>query len=123
MTNPVKGEVYFECDGKNYRFKLGVNAQVLIEKKTGMSMTKFLKADRLEDLGTEGVRLIFWAGLTRAHPDLTEEAVGDLIDDLGQDRVIKIFEEAFELAKVKADQSSNGARPPVPATQQTGTSS
>ena len=112
MSNPVKGEVSYEVNGKNYTFKLGTNAQVMIEKRTGMSMAKYLKQDRLEDLGTEGVRLIFWAGLLRNHPELTEDMAGDLIDDIGPDRVAELFMEAFDSARVKESGAApNGSRP------------
>lgn len=121
-THKVKGEVTFECEGKNYRFKLGTNAQVIIEKKAGMPLSKFLKADRLDEIGAEGIRMIFWAGLTRQHPELTEDEVGDILDELGADRIKDIFEEAFEAAMVK---NAGGVRedPPAPAKGQTGTNS
>ena len=124
MTNPVKGEVRFEAGGKAYVFKLGTNAQVLLEKKTGMSMSKYLKADRLEELGASDVRMIFWAGLTRSHPELTEEIVGDLIDEIGPDRVAGIFTEAFDSAKTKTENGADGeVRPPKPAKARIGMNS
>jgi hypothetical protein len=124
MTNPVKGEVSFESGGKTYYFKLGTNAQVLLEKKTGMPMSKYLKQDRIEDMGAADIRLIFWAGLTRNHPDLTEDMVGDLIDDVGADRIGEIFVEAFESAKVKKDNGADeGALPPKPVKARIGMNS
>ncbi len=107
-THTVKGEVNFESGGKTYTFKLGTNAQVLLESRTGMSMAKYLKADRIEELGSKDIRLIFWAGLTRNHPDLTEENVGDLIDDIGVDQVSEIFLKAFESAKPKTENGAAG---------------
>ena len=95
MSNPVKGEVHFEAQGKMFTFKLGTNAQVIIENKTGMPMSKFLKKERLDDLGATDVRMIFWAGLFRQH-QLSEDEVGDLIDELTPERVAAIFMEAFE---------------------------
>jgi hypothetical protein len=126
MTNPVKGEVHFEARGQSWTFKLGTNAQVLIETKTGMTMVKFVK-DRFEDLGAADVRLIFWAGLYRQH-QLTEDDVGDMIDEMGPDAVAKIFVDAFESAKVKTDAAKdNGAaalpRPTKPAKAQIGMNS
>src|SRR5262245_54721465 len=102
MTNPVKGEVTFESGGKSYTFKLGVNAQVMLEQRVKMPLSKFLKEDKLEDLGISDLRLIFWAGLHRQH-QLSEEEAGDIIDDIGPERVAEIFLEAFETAKVKEE--------------------
>lgn len=108
MTNIVRGEVHFESGDKTYTFKLGTNAQVMIESKTKMPMSKFLNKDRLDQMGSGDIRLIFWAGLYRQHPDLTEEMVGDMIDDLGVDRVAEIFVEAFEASKAKTENGAAG---------------
>jgi hypothetical protein len=108
MTNPLKGEVYFEARGETFTFKLGTNAQALIEAKTKLSWGKFIKA-KFEDLGAADARLIFWAGLFRQH-QMTEEDVGDLMDELGQTRVAEIFLEAFEAAMAKANGATD-ARP------------
>jgi hypothetical protein len=97
MSNPVKGEVYFEARGQTFTFKLGTNAQALIEHKTGQTWGKFIK-ERFEDLGAGDARLIFWAGLFRQH-QMTEDEVGDLMDEVGPSEVAKIFLEAFTAAK------------------------
>lgn len=120
MTNPVKGEVTFESGGKTYTFKLGTNAQVMLEKKVGMPLSKFLKQDRIEELGTEDIRSIFWAGLFRKH-QLGEDEVGDIIDDIGPEKVGEIFLEAFESARVKNGEVVEN--PQKPARARTGTNS
>lgn len=122
MTNKIKGEVTFESGGQTYTFMLGTNAQVMLEKKIGLPMTKFLKKERLEEMSTEEVRAIFWAGLFRHHK-LTEEAVGDLIDDVGFERLMKIFVDAVDSAKVKANGSDGEARPTKTAELPIGTTS
>lgn len=122
MTNPVKGEVTFESGGETYTFKLGTNAQVMLEQKIKMPLSKFLNQDRIEDLGISDLRMIFWAGLFRKH-QLTEEAVGDIIDDIGPERVSEIFLEAFDSAKVKSNGADGEVRPTTTAKQPTGTSS
>lgn len=106
MTNPVKGEVTFEARGQTYTFKLGTNAQIMIEAKCGTTMTQFIK-DKFNDLGASEVRLIFWAGLYRQHK-MTEEDVGDLIDEIGATRVAAIFLEAVEYAAAINNTSGNG---------------
>lgn len=123
MTNAVKGEVHFESGGKTYTFKLGTNAQVMLEKRVGMSLSKFLKADRLEEMGASDIRAIFWAGLFRKH-ELSEDDVGDLIDDIGPERVAAIFLEAFESAKPQKENGANGEpRPQKPMKAQIGMNS
>src|SRR5262245_59982167 len=126
MTNPVKGEVVFESGGKSYTFKLGVNAQVMLEQKVKMPLSKFLKEDKIQDLGITDLRMIFWAGLYRQH-QLTEEDVGDMIDDIGPERVAEIFIEAFESAKAKTENGAAGAvttsPPQKSATERTGMNS
>src|SRR5262245_7790920 len=114
MTNPVKGEVTFECGDKTYTFKLGTNAQVMLEQKVKMPLSKFLKEDKLADLGIADLRLIFWAGLFRQH-QLTEEAAGDIIDEIGPERVAEIFLQAFESAKVKTTNGAADENPPMSA--------
>ena len=97
MTNPTKGEVTFDARGQTYTFKLGTNAQIMIENKTGMSITKFFAGRSDNNFSASDVRTIFHAGLFRDHK-LTEEDVGDLIDDIGAERVAQIFVEAAAAA-------------------------
>lgn len=105
MSNPVKGEITFEARGQTFTYKLGTNAQVMIENKTGMSISKFF-AERGENFSANDVRTIFHAGLFRQH-QLTEDEVGDLIDELGAERVATIFVEAAQSAFAK--RPTNGA--------------
>ena len=123
MTNSVKGEVIFEAQGQSWTFKLGTNAQVLLESKVGMPMSKFLQAEKLSELGATDIRLIFWAGLFRQH-QLTEDAAGDLIDELGIERVGEIFKEAVEAATARNDNGAAGdQRPSKPAKARIGMNS
>ena len=43
MANAVKGEVSFDCNGVTYIFKLGTNAQALIEERLKISMGAWFK--------------------------------------------------------------------------------
>lgn len=125
MTNPLKGEVTFESGDKTYTFKLGTNAQVMIENKVGKTLAKFF-SDNSEQMGPSQIRLIFHAGLFRNHK-MTEEEVGDLIDEIGMERVSEIFTEAAVAAfpKVAEQMMANGkdgspTLPPKSAGQPTG---
>jgi len=101
MANSIKGEVEFECGGQTYTFKLGTNAQVLLESRIKMSLGKWIQ-EKSDNLGAADIRLIMWAGLHRQHK-LSEDDVGDLIDELGIDRAAEIFLQAFTLASAKSD--------------------
>ena len=109
MTNSVKGEIQFESGGKTYTFKLGMNAQAVIEERTGMTMAKFFKEDRLEDLGAREVRLIFWAALHRQHPEMTEETAGDIIDEIGADEVAELLVRGVKAASGQDVQKNKSA--------------
>lgn len=99
MTNQIKGEVSFETGGKTYVFKLGTNAQALIEDRVDMSMGQWI-TEKAENLAAKDIRLIMWAGLFRNH-QLSETEVGDLIDEIGIERAGKIFNEAVAAATAK----------------------
>ena len=124
MTNPVKGEVRFkDSNDKEYVFKLGTNAQAMIEQKSGLPISKMFAKDRLENMGAAEVRMIFWAGLFRQHK-LSEDDVGDLIDDIGAEKVAEIFMEAVKLAAVKDEKEGENTSDPQKAVEeQTGRSS
>lgn len=116
MTNPLKGEVTFEARGQTFTFKLGTNAQVMLETKTGMSMPQFFK-DREDKFSIHDIRMIFHAGLYRQHK-MTEDDVGDLIDEIGQERVAEIFTEAAAAAFPQSNPIGPAANPrPIKATK------
>lgn len=111
MANPLKGEVGFDVGGKEYVFKLGTYAQVLLERRTKQPANKFF-ARKPDEWGVDDMLSVFYAGLNRQHK-LTEEQVADLMDELGPERIAAILQEAVDLAKPK--ESGNAAAPPVPA--------
>lgn len=117
MTNPVKGEVSFEVDGKPYIFKFGTNAQVIVEEHTKMTMLQYMRGMGKGDIfGAKDLRLIFFAGLSAKH-QLSETECGDLIDKLGPERCGDIFMQAMGLAAPKG----NGvADPTLPGNSQAG---
>jgi hypothetical protein len=122
MTNPVKGEVTFEARGQTFTYKLGTNAQIMIETKVGMSIAQFF-AERSETFSAADVRTIFHAGLYRQHK-MTEEDVGDLIDELGAERVAQIFVEAAAAAfSKKTNGAADDPRPTKATKERTGMNS
>lgn len=99
MPNPHQGEVAFEADGKSYVFKLGTYALAVLERRTKMPASKFF-ARRDEDWGADDLLQVFYAGLYRKH-QLAEEAVGDLIDQIGTQRASEVILEAIGVANPK----------------------
>jgi hypothetical protein len=124
MTNPLRGEVTFEARGKTFTFRLGTNAQIMIESKVGMPLSKFFGNVDEKNFGSSDIRTVFHAGLFRQH-QMNEEDVGDLMDELGPERVGEIFAEAAKAAF--GDRISNGAgenaRPIVATKEPTGMNS
>jgi hypothetical protein len=110
MSNAQKGEVTFEAAGKTFTFKLGTFAQAAIEAKTKQSIFKFFNRGA-DDFGVADMLTVFHAGLLRAH-HLTEDEVGDIIDELGMARVGEIIGEALKLAF--GEVAENGAGNPIP---------
>lgn len=119
MANPIKGEVSFESNGQTYIFKLGTNAQALLEDRVKMSMPAWFKK-RGENFSAGDIRLIMWAGLYRQHK-LTEEDVGDLIDDIGAEKAGEIFMQAVNLSASRLN--GGESNPSIPAKERIGMNS
>jgi hypothetical protein len=111
MSNPIKGEVTFESGGKEYKFKFGINAQVILEERAKMTAPQFMNKISQDRFGAADLRLLFYAGL-HGHHELSETEVGNLIDDLGTERCTEIFLKAVGMAAPRG----NGAagRPTIP---------
>ena len=97
MANPHKGEVAFEANGKQYVFKLGTYAQAMLERRVKTTFGKFV-ARKEDDWGVDDALVMFWAGLYRQHK-LTEEQAGDLLDEIGSDRLSEILTEALKISQ------------------------
>lgn len=100
MANPVMGEVAFSAGGREYTFKFGTYAQAILQRRSGLSTQKFF-ARRDDEWGADDLLLVFYAGLHQRH-HLTEEQVGDLIDEIGQDRASAVMLDAVTLANKEA---------------------
>lgn len=115
MANTTRGEVEFkDSDGKSYVLKLGANQMATHQ-------------DELDKLsGVKSLRRLLQIALTWKddQKSMTAEQVGDLIDDLGIDRMNELIEqtrwgamakEAGEKAKAKDAKTAEGnGNPPTP---------
>lgn len=96
MANPQKGEVSFDALGRTFTMRLGTNARALVEGKTGVSWASLMKRPEEEWRERDAI-IIMWAGLYQHHK-LTEEEVGDLMDEVGSAEVSRLLLKAFGIA-------------------------
>jgi len=99
MSNPTRGSVTFEADGKTYTLHYSTNALCELESLAGESVMRI--AAQMAD--SDGVRLgmvrnLIWAGLRDHHPEVTVEDAGRIMDALGLDKAGSLVAEAFILA-------------------------
>lgn len=79
--NPLRGETPFGDTGLALQF----STNAICEFETALGQ-KFIAAIKALDGGEPGfvlMRLLVWAGLRAARPDLSVEGAGDLIDSVG----------------------------------------
>ncbi|WP_108263290.1 hypothetical protein [Mangrovicoccus ximenensis] len=81
------GTLVKSTDGaEEYRLRFTTNAMVAFEEETGSSVLSIAKSF---DAGDEGsikfatVRVLAWASLLHARPEVTQEEAGDVIDACG----------------------------------------
>lgn len=77
----LNGEVALEIGGQTYTLKLTVNAMVELQDVTGQSFQDTLA--RVNGGDVKAIRDFVWASLRKHHKALTQEQVGDLIDEAG----------------------------------------
>lgn len=118
MGNRERGIVDIDVDGQTYKLRFDANAMCELESRADMSMSEFLakldKAARDKTLRMSDVRLLMWAGLTEAHPDIEAKEVGTIINHVGgMNGAMELLGEAIQLAFPKAKnggQSGAGKR-------------
>lgn len=96
MSNPHRGEVTVEADGRTWTLKLGANALIELEQQLGGGL-----AEKLQDEATSKVlivRSVIWAAARKHHPDITEERAGELIDDIGLTEAMDLVQKLFAFA-------------------------
>lgn len=96
MANPHRGEVAFTANGKMWTLKFGANAFATMERRFGVKLAKL--GDILADVGAADLISLVAIGLKKYHPEITEDAAGDLIDDIGLIEAGKLIGEAINLA-------------------------
>jgi hypothetical protein len=104
------GTVEFELSGKAYTMRLSTNAQVRYQRAAGETFLEGIGAVQDNPSDTERLRRLIWASMS--HVDgLTEDAAGDLMDDLGIEESITKLGEAVTAAYPKAASEAAGNAP------------
>lgn len=105
----IIGDLPFEADGRSWRLAFSFNALCRMEQwvDNQADIEALLKG---EPPSMSAVRSAMLAGLGDAHPDLTQEDAGRLIDHLGPARAASLIYQALVLAFPPA-KKGDGARP------------
>lgn len=99
MSNPTKGEVGFDADGKRWTLVYSVNALCALEDKLGAgAMMVAEQMANSSNLRIATVRTLFWCGLRDHHPELTEADAGDIMTDIGITDAVDLVGKAFAAA-------------------------
>lgn len=84
-------EIPLRALGREYTFRLGINAICRFEKEAGMAITSI----DLSKLEMRTIRALIWAGLKDQHKDVSLDLAGDIIDDLGLNQIMQLVPEAL----------------------------
>ena len=93
MSNVYRGLVEIELD-KTRQIRFTLNALAELEDKLGVSLSE------LEGLnmGVKQIRTFLWAGLLHEEPELSEQAVGNMVDFDNIEYINEKINEAFQRA-------------------------
>jgi hypothetical protein len=118
MGNATRGQISFKVDNTTYKMHFTANALCELEDASKMSSVQYLQ--ELEASASNGnlmmtdVRLLFWAGLTENHSDLSIADAGRLITKLGGlEKAMAVLEKAVSAAmpSQKSGGKSTGKKP------------
>ena len=104
MANPIKGEVPLDVGGKHYTFVLGTYALAALERKMGMPWPRIIKRAVDNEWGVNDVLIVAQCALLKHHRNMTEEQVGELIDEVGIGQINTVIGEALKLMQPEAIQ-------------------
>lgn len=112
----VTGVVSFEAAGARHDLRYGINALCRIEDRLGV--TVFDLGQKMQaGLDVRTLRTVFACGLA---DDVTDDAAGDLMDELGVQRAGELVGEAFQAAFPQEKGGKTSPRKAAAATGSTG---
>lgn len=116
MSNPHKGGVEFEAQGKTYTLRYSIDAICHLEAATGMTFPVI--AVQMSKPGQQSVTLmrqLMHAGLIEHHPELDLKAAGELITRAGGvTALMKKVDAAVALAFPQPDNKAGASGTPNP---------
>jgi hypothetical protein len=129
MADHPDGLVTFEAAGEKFTAVFGFKAMKAIEAHYDKPFFKAIQSAmpdiRPEDAGDKAklaeasanirfsdIGALFGFALLRHHPDLTEEAIEDLIDDVGLEKASEVIGMALTAALVKEGDAGSSTNPP-----------
>lgn len=97
MTNPKRGAFTFTAAGKTFTLKLGTNAMVHYQHL--MKETVVQAVQSIEEAPGDMMRLraLLFVGIVDKG-DLTEDDIGDIIDEIGLPKLSELISEALRAA-------------------------
>lgn len=122
MGNPHRGEVPFVVGERSFTLCLSVNSLARLEKAMGMGINRIsAKLSNTEDMYLGDWVLVLWVALSKHHPDISQEAAGDLLGEAGLDATVNALGEA--MSNAFPDAQKGGGRPSPAAQAGTGQNS
>lgn len=112
MANPLKGEVGFESDGKQWKLVYNYNALCELEDLLGVGVNQI--NDLLSDtkkMKLSTVRAVFWAGLREHHPEIDIKQAGEMIGGL-KVPAIELVAKGLQLASPEPEVKGQDPREP-----------
>ncbi len=116
----MRGAVPFEAEGRERFLRLTTNAQVRYQERAGETLVDAIVAMQGEASQGDMLRLrrLIWAGL--GHEGLSEDAAGDLIDEIGLAEASRLLGDAIraafpEAARAEAEAEAPEGNAPAPA--------
>lgn len=99
MSNRTKGEIGFDAGGKRYTLCFSVNALCALEDR--LEIGAVTVAQQMADASTMRIgtaRALFWAGLQDAHPELTLDAAGAVMSEIGITAAVEVISKGMAAA-------------------------
>ncbi|MGF7161287.1 hypothetical protein FHS85_002922 [Rhodoligotrophos appendicifer] len=124
MANPVRGEVGFDVEGREYTLRFSTNALCELEAETGLNANKIV--GQMQDPDGVSLRLlraIIWAGLIDHHQGIKVADAGVIVDRIGIAKAGELIGKAFTAAFPAAAEEAASSRPPKGARAGTGKAS
>ncbi len=112
MINPHK-DVSFEAAGKTYTLRYSHLALVKLENKLNKGLVQILgDMSKPQNLRLGTIVALLWAGLQKHHPEVSEDAAADLLDDIegGTQGAMTMIDAAFSKA-FSATPGTKGTNP------------